>query len=71
MVYNQIGEIKTFAEENGIDVEENETINAVIAALYPAQTLDDPGVTTAEEFEAALEAGGTVALAVISQLIPK
>lgn len=62
VVYNQIGEIKTFAEENGIDVEENETINAVIAALYPAQTLDDPGVTTAEEFEAALEAGGTVAL---------
>ena len=33
VVYNQSGEIKTFAEENGIDVEENETINAVIAAL--------------------------------------
>ena len=38
-VYNQISAIYAFAEENGLDVEENETINAVIAALYPVEAL--------------------------------
>lgn len=41
-VYNQISEIYAFAGENGLDVEDNEIILAVIAALYPAEPLDDP-----------------------------
>lgn len=39
-VDNQISKIYAFAEENGLDVEDNETINAVIAALYPAEPLE-------------------------------
>lgn len=40
-VYNQIAEIYAFAEENDIDVEDNEIINAVIAALYPTEVLEE------------------------------
>lgn len=40
-ISNQISEIYAFAEENGFDVEDDETINAVIAALYPAETLEE------------------------------
>lgn len=38
-VYEQIAEIYAFAEENSLDVEDNETVNAVIAALHPAEPL--------------------------------
>lgn len=41
-VNGQISEIYAFAGENGLDVEDNEIISAVIAALYPAEPLDDP-----------------------------
>ena len=41
-VYDQISEIYAFAKKNGLDVEDNETINVVIAALYPAEPLDAP-----------------------------
>lgn len=40
-IYNQISEIRAFAAENGLDVESNETLNAVIAAAWPAETLAD------------------------------
>ena len=40
-VYNQISAIYAFAGENGLDVEDNEIINAVIAALYPVEPLAD------------------------------
>ena len=40
-VNGQISEIYAFAEENGLDVENDETINAVIAALYPVELLAD------------------------------
>lgn len=59
-LYNQIHDIRTFAGENGLDVENNEAFNAVIAAAWPAETLS--GITTAEEFETALGAGGMVEL---------
>lgn len=42
-VYNQISAIYAFAEENGLDVEDNEAVNAVIEALYPVETLEDTG----------------------------
>lgn len=38
-VNGQISEIYAFAEENGLNVENDETINAVIAALYPVELL--------------------------------
>ena len=38
-VNDQISAIYAFADENGLDVEDNETIHAVIAALYPAEPL--------------------------------
>lgn len=38
-ISDQITKIMSFAEENGIDVEEHERLNAVIAALYPVETL--------------------------------
>lgn len=38
-VYEQIAEIYAFAEENGLDVEDNETINAVIAAVWTAEPM--------------------------------
>ena len=41
-VYDQISEIYAYAKKNGLDVEDNETINVVIAALYPAKPLDAP-----------------------------
>lgn len=40
-VYSQIAEIYALAAEYGLGVEDNETINAVIAALYPVETLDE------------------------------
>ena len=40
-VHNQLAEIYAFAEENGIDVEGNEIINAVIVALNPVEVLED------------------------------
>lgn len=40
-VYKQIAEIYAFAEANGFDVEDDETIHAVIAALYPLETLEE------------------------------
>ena len=40
-VNGQIAEIYAFAEENGLDVENDETINAVIAALYPVELLEN------------------------------
>ncbi len=39
-VYHQISVIYDFAEENGIDVEDDETISTVLSALYPVETLD-------------------------------
>lgn len=43
-VNDQIAAIYACAEENGIDVEDNETVNAVLAALYPTQMLEGEGV---------------------------
>lgn len=40
-IYDQISTIYAFAEENGMEVEDDETVNAVIAALYPVKTLED------------------------------
>ena len=48
-VYDQISDIYAFAGENGLEIEDNEIINAVIAALYPAKLL------ATEENEAAIE----------------
>lgn len=48
-VNGQLSEIYAFAEENGLDVEDNETINAMIAALHPAELL------ATEENEVAIE----------------
>ena len=39
-VNDQISEIYAFAEKNGLDVENEETINAVIAALSPVETTE-------------------------------
>ena len=49
-VNGQISDIYAFAEENGIDVEDNEIINAVIAALYPAKLLATKENEVAIEF---------------------
>ena len=43
-VNSQISEIYAFAGENNLDVEDNEIINTVIAALYPAEPLAAPAV---------------------------
>ena len=44
-VYEQIAEIYAFAEANDLDVEDNETVNAVIAVAWPAMTLEDETVS--------------------------
>lgn len=45
-VYNQISAIYAFAGENGFDdIYDNETINAVIAALNPVETLNESTAT--------------------------
>lgn len=52
-VNDQISEIYAFAEENGLDVENDETINAVIAALYPVDCWQLPFLRTAVNLPAA------------------
>lgn len=43
-VNGQIAEIYAFADTNGLDVAYNETVNAVIDALYPKELLDETTV---------------------------
>lgn len=43
-ISDQISEIYAYAEEHGLDVENDETINAVIGLLYPADNIANNGI---------------------------
>ena len=54
-VYNQISAIYAFAGENGFDdIYDNETVNAVIAATWPAETLEGEEITTQDALQQAI-----------------
>ena len=43
-ISDQISEIYAYAEEHGLDVENDETINSVIGLLYPADNIANNGI---------------------------